>query len=1183
MRSTSFTHTHQPTINLNPQSKDLLCVVFFCSWLSSFCYLLSILLLLGRLSSSSSNKFLKTSIDVLLKLFVQHNRTRIVLTDKTLEAVLMSNELGDRHLRTTRAIDLKRILALLSKKRIVTVQRPVARVNSKLSLLHPSWASTLDTVLQARCICKNNSRARISLSLKHCLEGLLLISIQTNGSNIDGAHVHEDLTKILLLGTLAGSLKLVNTTHRSALRLLTTSVAVDLSIKNDDVHLLVSIKDVVKATKVDIARPAITTNAPERSLCKKIAKVIEGLNNGVLLLGSLQKRNNVTTGNFASLGVLENIDPLLKLSGKLTSDLVVSDGLLDVLKIALTTDTTSASNTKAKLGSILEERVSRSRTATLRISAVWVAAKSKGVGNIATRSTGSDHTITEELSKKLDVRSLTTATASTAELEERLTELRATSIVSGINGITSRHLVEAVLPVGSLLRSNLFKRTHGDALCRADSRANTAANTIQRADLDVEEQSLLATFTVGSLCGDLARSSLNLLLSHQEGTDDSVRASKRAHVALHALSGIPSGHLNGNTTLLCTSSGGRSTASRNKLGKLGSRDTITSEASKLRLDVTFELLVDLRVIVMNCISVSRVVVRSLEPLLLRIVDLVELRKSTVDTGDVLLDDSLTLLGILLVCAFLEHGDSFLDREHTTELEESSEQNKVVMLTETSSTADLHSIDGVELELLFSNATTPGSRKLLSKLGRIITPRAVEQKDGTLTARVEDGVLANVRGMVASSEVGVGDRIGALDGGRAKAHVSDGDTTGLVSSEVELTLSVNGLLLCAVAGSKLECHLSSTHSTIAAKTPKSALSEARSSNLRAAWKQRQAKVRDIILNTNDEALHRLGALEVSKDGTNHERSESLIGEAITTANDHSLVDGLIIGTLDCGHHIKEERLTNGTRLLGTVEHGNTADGLGQDAQEVLCAPWAEEVDTQDTNLSLLLTDEIVDDLLHSEGTSAHSDDDVLSVGSTGVVEEVITTASHGEDLVHSLLDSLGGTVLVIISDGLEHLHPVVTSGDGTTLMGVSGLKSSLAELLEVLVVVQGAELVIRDVVAGGDRVRRLEAVEEVHERHGHLESRSVSHGSEIHGLLDGARAKLAKTAHTDAHDITVIAVDGGTRATDLTSGDVEDARDALTAELVEGGNHKKKSLGASKGRCKTTCSTTTVESSTRTTL
>jgi len=417
---------------------------------------------------------------------VKNDRTRIVLTNKTLEAVLVGNEFRDGHLWTTRTIDLKRILALLSKKRIVTVERPVARVNSKLGLSDPSWTSTLDTMLQARCIGKHNSRARIGLSFEHSLEGLLLVGIQTHGCNIDSAHVHEDLAKVLLLVTLTRGLELVDATHRSTLGLLTTSVAVYLGIENDDVHLLVGIEDVVETTKVDIARPAITTNAPERGLGQKIAVVVEGLDFSILLLCSLEERNDTTASDFAGLCVFKDVNPLLQLSGEFARDLAVSNGLLDLLAVALTTDATSAGNTKAELGGILEQRVSRCGTTALGVGAVWVAAESEGVGDIAARSTSSNHAVTKELSQQLDVRSLTTATASTAELEQRLRELRATSVVSWVDVVTSRHLVEAVLPVVSLLGGDFLERTHGDALGRADSRANTAADTIERTDLDVE-------------------------------------------------------------------------------------------------------------------------------------------------------------------------------------------------------------------------------------------------------------------------------------------------------------------------------------------------------------------------------------------------------------------------------------------------------------------------------------------------------------------------------------------------------------------------------------------------------------------------------------------------------------------------------------------------------------------------
>ena len=86
--------------------------------------------------------------------------------------------------------------------------------------------------------------------------------------------------------------------------------------------------------------------------------------------------------------------------------------------------------------------------------------------------------------------------------------------------------------------------------------------------------------------------------------------------------------------------------------------------------------------------------------------------------------------------------------------------------------------------------------------------------------------------------------------------------------------------------------------------------------------------------------------------------------------HRLVDG--------GADVEVERLADGARLLGPVEHGDRAHARGQGGDQLLSGEGPVEADRQHPD-PLAVADEGVDRLAGRADSRAHEHDDALGVG------------------------------------------------------------------------------------------------------------------------------------------------------------------------------------------------------------
>ena len=259
----------------------------------------------------------------------------------------------------------------------------------------------------------------------------------------------------------------------------------------------------------------------------------------------------------------------------------------------------------------------------------------------------------------------------------------------------------------------------------------------------------------------------------------------------------------------------------------------------------------------------------------------------------------------------------------------------------------------------------------------------------------------------------------------------------------------------------------------------------------------------------------------------------------------------------GHNVLIERLANGAGLLGAVENSDLLDGLGQHCDEVLDGPRTIQAHLDKADL-LAMSVEVVDDLLEGVHEGAHADHDVLSLGITVVIEEVIVGAELLVHLVHVVLNDRRQLVVGGVAS-LTMLEEDVAVLMGAAVVRMLGVERVVAERLDSGHVDHVGQVVV---VPNGDLlnlVRGAEAVEEVEERHLALDSREVSNGGEVHDLLDVGLGEHGEAGLAACHNVGVITEDVERVGGHGTSRNVEDARQALARDLVHVRDHEQKTL------------------------
>ena len=416
--------------------------------------------------------------------------------------------------------------------------------------------------------------------------------------------------------------------------------------------------------------------------------------------------------------------------------------------------------------------------------------------------------------------------------------------------------------------------------------------------------------------------------------------------------------------------------------------------------------------------------------------------------------------------------------------------------------------------------------------------------------------------MAGDEVGLADVVRLLDHLGAEAEVADRVAAGLLRVVDEVALGV----VVGLVADDLDRVLVGADGAVGAEAVEHALLGALALEVEVLVPL-EAQVALVVVDAEHEFLLGLGGLEVVERGLDEGRGELAGAQAVAAADDGR--PGLELGLAvlhrlaDGGADVLVQRLADGARLLGAVEHGDLLDGGGQGAQEVLDGEGAVQADDDGADL-LALLDEVVDGLGHGVGAGAHHDQHALGVGGADVVEQVVLAAGVLGQLVHVLLDDGRGGLVVLVdrlAAGEVHVGVLAGAADGR-LLGIEAAGAMGADELRVDHVLHhlvGDLLDLLDLVGGA------EAVEEVEERHAGLEGRGVRDQGHVHHFLDAGGAEHGPAGLARGHHVLVIAEDRQGAGGDGAGGDMEDGGGALAGDLVHVRDHQQESLAGGERR------------------
>ena len=196
--------------------------------------------------------------------------------------------------------------------------------------------------------------------------------------------------------------------------------------------------------------------------------------------------------------------------------------------------------------------------------------------------------------------------------------------------------------------------------------------------------------------------------------------------------------------------------------------------------------------------------------------------------------------------------------------------------------------------------------------------------------------------------------------------------------------------------------------------------------------------------------------------------------------------------------------------------------------------------------------------------------MLCVRCTVIVKQLVIRTGLGVNLVHVLLHNCRKSIIVWVA-GLSCLEEDIRVLSGTSLAGIVGIQSMLAELGDGIPVSHLSQIIIIPCLNLLDLMGSAETVEEVNKRNFALDCSQMSHCSQVHNFLYAGLAQHSASGLAACIYIRVITKNRQCVAGQSTSGYVDNARKLLAGNLVQIRNHQKQTLGSRVGSRKSACS------------
>ena len=530
-----------------------------------------------------------------------------------------------------------------------------------------------------------------------------------------------------------------------------------------------------------------------------------------------------------------------------------------------------------------------------------------------------------------------------------------------------------------------------------------------------------------------------------------------------------------------------------------------------------------------------------------------------DGGVVHLDDFFTLLGVRSGSSILHVLDGIFRGDDVGQFEEGALEHGVDPASQTDFTAQLHTVDGVELDVVLSNVTLHLAGQFLIQF--FAGPLTVEQEGAAGLNVADHVVLAHVRRIVASNEVGLVDEVGRSDGSVTKPQMGDGDAAGLLGVIVKVSLYVH----VGVVTDDLNRVLVGANGTVCAQAPELAALDASGGGVR-IFADGQGQVGHIVVDADGEALLVLIAVhsdDLSGGGV-------LAAQTVAAAEDGNIVE---LGAVESSHHIQVQGLADGAGLLGAVQNADLLYGIRQTFYQLVTDEGTVQTNLHQTNLFAVGV-QVVNRFADGVADTAHSHDDVFCIGSAHIVEQAVVGAQLFIDLVHVIFYHAGQSIVVLVA-GFSCLEEHVGVLSSTSLCRVFRVQGAVTEFVDCVIVQHISQIFVVPHSNFLIFVAGAETIKEVQEGNPALDGGQVSHSAQVHDFLCIGGSQHSKTGLTAGINVLVVAEDAQRMAGQCTGRNIDDGGEQLAGNLIHIGDHQKQALGSGVGSGQRTGSQRTV--------
>ena len=244
--------------------------------------------------------------------------------------------------------------------------------------------------------------------------------------------------------------------------------------------------------------------------------------------------------------------------------------------------------------------------------------------------------------------------------------------------------------------------------------------------------------------------------------------------------------------------------------------------------------------------------------------------------------------------------------------------------------------------------------------------------------------------------------------------------------------------------------------------------------------RERRKGNVIYDTQRKVIFGFGQCEIFVNGKYLRRCGIVRSETITSADDERSIF-LIVESL---FYIEIKRLAIGTGFFCTVEHGDAFCARRDSCHKVFGRERTVQVYGNQTNF-FTFRSQIVDRLADSFGNRTHSDDDILSIRSSVIIEKAVFATGNFRDFIHVFLYDGRNSLIVVIARFTVCKESIGILGH-TASNGMFRVERTVAEFFQSFLVDQRSEVFILQHFDFLNLMRGTESVEEIDERNTRLD-------------------------------------------------------------------------------------------------